>query len=179
MSNNFILALCGKSGCGKSTVEKELKALYGWKSVNSYTTRKPRFEGETGHLFISDSDFDKIREEDIMAYTEFDGNRYCSTSEQINDSQIYVIDPYGIEVLRNRYKGHKKIIVVYLYANDDILVSRMKKRGDTIDRIKKRVENDKSSFCNVVFDYSIDTSNKNPTVVAEEIYKFIDSYNGI
>ena len=52
-----IYLIVGKSGSGKTTLVEALKK-YGYTSIESYTTRPKRFEGETGHTFITEEEFD-------------------------------------------------------------------------------------------------------------------------
>lgn len=142
MTNNFIL-LMGKSGSGKTTVANELYNRYGLSSIESYTTRPPRYEGEKGHTFVNDYEFDEL--EDMVAYTEFNGYRYCATSEQVEENHIYVIDPAGVEYFDEHYIGDKKVIVVYLDVDDDVCFERMvADRG--VEAAKERIENDKVAF---------------------------------
>ena len=47
-----ILLIEGESGSGKTTIADILSKKYGLSSIQSYTTRKPRYLGETGHTFI-------------------------------------------------------------------------------------------------------------------------------
>ena len=68
MNNIFLIVGC--SGSGKTTITEQLEMKYGLKSIQSYTTRPPRYDGEIGHTFISTEEFDKLV--DICAYTEFE-----------------------------------------------------------------------------------------------------------
>ena len=54
-----MLVIVGESASGKSTTEKCLCALYGYKKIVSYTTRLPRDGEEDGvdYHFISMEDF--------------------------------------------------------------------------------------------------------------------------
>ena len=82
MKNIYLIV--APSGAGKTTVTELLETNYGFKSIQSYTTRPPRYDGETGHIFVSDKDFDKLT--DIVAFTEFAGNRYCATAQQVEEN---------------------------------------------------------------------------------------------
>ena len=42
MSKNLLIAILGVSGSGKSTLVNKLERKFGFTSVKSYTTRKPR-----------------------------------------------------------------------------------------------------------------------------------------
>ena len=67
MNGNTIYLIVGRSGSGKTTIAEELERKYGLKSIQSYTTRPKRSDNETGHIFVSDEEFDKLT--DMVAYT--------------------------------------------------------------------------------------------------------------
>ena len=50
MKNIYLIVVC--SGSGKTAITEKLEELYNLKSIQSYTTRPPRYDGETGHTFI-------------------------------------------------------------------------------------------------------------------------------
>lgn len=138
-----MILLVGKSGSGKTTIAKNLEH-YGLKQVQSYTTRKPRYDGEDGHTFITMEEYMKLP--DKVATTYFDGNYYCATQQQCEDADIYVIDPHGIESFKRNYHGRKKWITVYLDVNPFTRFSRMVKRGDSIFAALKRLRHDHRAF---------------------------------
>ena len=110
-----IILLIGRSGSGKSTVAQILAKKYGMKELKSYTTRKPRYENEYGHIFVSNEEFERIEDtERIVAYTKYNGNWYCATEGLVDDSDIYVIDINGALVFKDTYKGEKSPFIVYL-----------------------------------------------------------------
>lgn len=187
MKNIYLIV--APSGAGKTTVTEVLESTYGLKSIKSYTTRSPRFEGETGHIFVSDEEFDKLT--DIVAYTEFCGNenRYCATAEQVEESDLYVIDPKGIEFFRQHYNGSKQIKVIYIESDMTTRYERMKQRAENsgstyleaVDYSLKRIVNDASEFYDYIhhkaqIDYTVE--NNNDTIIenaADKIYQFIIS----
>ena len=147
MKDKYIVLIVGESGSGKSTICDELTKRYDLKQVKSYTTRPRRSEDEDGHTFISDEEFNKL--ENICAYTYFDNHHYCATREQVDNADLYIIDPYGIGYFMSKYDGRKIPMVVYIHTDKRIRRKRMEQRGDTTYKIRQRMANDESSFVNV------------------------------
>ena len=147
MKDKYIVLIVGESGSGKSTICDELTKSYGLKQVKSYTTRPRRSANEDGHTFISNDEFSKL--ENVCAYTYFDNHHYCATKEQVDNADLYIIDPYGIRYFIDKYNGRKIPMVVYIHADNHIRRKRMEKRGDKRYKIQQRIVNDESSFANV------------------------------
>lgn len=169
------LLLAGKSGSGKSTVADILSLKYGYKSINSYTTRPKRSEIEMGHIFIDDKDFEKIRPEDMVAYTKFNGNRYCATKQQVEDSDIYIIDKAGIKFFNKKYDGDKEVVTIYLDAPERTCIRRMIARGDNINAALERAEHDAEAFLGIeaLCDVIIQAENTSAEKIADFIALFL------
>lgn len=135
--SKYIYLVVGPSGSGKTTVVSELCRRYGYHSVNSFTTRPKRYNGEQGHIFVTKSEFDELRPK-MCAYTIFDGNEYGATSKQVSKNDFYVIDEAGIEYFENHYKEGKVPIILYIDANAEQVQARMAYRGDSAEQIKNR-----------------------------------------
>ena len=138
--NNTLYLFVGKSASGKTTIANLLEQKHGLKQVQSYTTRPPRYEGEIGHIFINDDQFDDLCE--LVAYTEYNGFRYGTTAEQLDKCQIYVVDVPGVETLIERYKTDRKIKILYFSANICTRIKRMRNRGDSDSNIISRLLQD-------------------------------------
>ena len=82
----------------------------------------------------------------ICAYANYNGYDYCATAEQIENNCIYVVNPAGIEQLKNNYKGNKKIYTIYISCRLADRYNRMTARGNTYDEALKRVINDADEF---------------------------------
>lgn len=139
-----MVLLIGPSGSGKTATAEYLEKKYSLRPIASYTTRPPRREGESGHLFVSDKEFGQLQ--NLVAYTVFDGFQYGVTADQIDQSDVYVVDVYGAETLQENYKGDKDFIVVYLDTPSSVCVQRMTARGDGGLEIASRVKNDAIAF---------------------------------
>ena len=55
-----------------------------------------RYPGETGHTFVTKEEFDTFSHDDMIAYTEFGGHRYCCLKKDVLDFNTYVIDERGL-----------------------------------------------------------------------------------
>lgn len=116
MSLKNIYLIVGPSGSGKTSIANELETTYGYKAVESYTTRPPRHPGERGHIFVSDEEFDALGP--MCAYTEYNGYQYGVTADVIDSHDIYVIDPYGVKYLVEHYQGKKEILAIRLMVDE-------------------------------------------------------------
>lgn len=173
IKNNAIFLIVGESGSGKTTIADLLEGMYGLRVLKSYTTRPPR-QDDLSHTFITDEEFNKLK--DIIAYTEYNGFKYCATANQINTSDLYVIDPSGIETLKNSYHGNKKLIDIYIRAPEETRAKRMENRGDSDEQIKSRLEYDRKAFANYNPTYIID-NNTGLCKVVDKVKKIIDQYD--
>ncbi len=175
--SNAVILLMGASGSGKTTVSKYMIEKYGWKDISSYTTRAPRFENEHGHIFISDEEFDQIPKESICAYTLYNGHRYCATSDQVDNADVYVIDPAGILFLKEHYHGIKTPVVVYLEVDRKERKERMLKRGDKKEKVNERLDLDDKEFSSALemADVVIN-GNLKPYTIARRLYDISKEY---
>lgn len=185
---NTIFLFVAPSGAGKTTIVEALEEKFGLKSIQSYTTRLPRYEGETGHIFISDEEFDSL--ENKCAYTEFCGNRYCATSEQVDNHDLYVIDPKGVDYLLKHYQGIKDIKVIYIESNVSTRYARIADRGseyspksfsERIQEALSRIENDAVEFYDYIHhnkkvDFII-SNNYGDSIdrICDKVYEYIKS----
>jgi guanylate kinase len=142
VDDNILVLLVGKSGAGKTTLENRLVKNFGFRGTKSYTTRPRRFEGEDSHIFISEEEFNAL--ENKVAYTEFNGYKYCATKEQLDNANVYVVDPDGVETLMKNYD--RNFFIVFLDVNKQLCEKRMKERGDDSNAIKTRLDSDEKIF---------------------------------
>ena len=140
MNKKPLFLIVAQSGTGKTTLANMLEEQCGLKQLESYTTRPPRYEGETGHTFITEEEFANLK--DIIAYTVYNQYEYCATAEQIDESDIYVIDVPGVQTLLEKYKTDRKIVIFYLSADIKTKIQRMRERGDSDTKILDRIYND-------------------------------------
>ena len=187
--NKPLFLFVGKSASGKTTIADILEQKYYHKQVCSYTTRKPRYDGEIAHTFISDDEFDSLNE--LVAYTEYNGYRYGTTAEQLDECSIYVVDVPGVETLLQRYKTDRHICVFYFDTTVYTRINRMLDRhDDDMSIISRLLQDEKSDWFNqldsLVWRYShilginvelhTINANGNLTAVLEMVLYYINQY---
>lgn len=168
----------GESGVGKSSVSEILCKWYGLTQIQSYTTRPRRYPDEEGHIYLDKSQFKSIDEikrkyPNRVAETVFDGEFYFATAEQVDECDLYVIDPAGVEYMRGKYGGKKGIKVIHIKCSNQDRIERMQRRGDSDFAIHRRLENDKIMFAHVgeISDFSV--VNESLDLCAQSIAKYI------
>lgn len=139
--NDPLYLFVGRSSCGKTTIANVLEDKFGYKQVYSYCTREPRFEGEPGHIFVSEEEFNDLGE--LAAYTFYNGNHYGTTLEQLNKCNIYVVDIPGVEsLLKKLVNDTRPICIFYFDASVYNRILRMIERGDSDSMILARLLED-------------------------------------
>ena len=138
--NKPLFLLVGRSSSGKTTIA-DMLSNDGYSQVYSYTTRPPRYEGEIGHTFLTDEEYDRL--ENIVASTLYNGYRYCTTLDQIQKVDLYVVDIPGVKTLLENYdKLNRKIYVLYFSVGVYHRIQRMISRGDSDTQIVSRLLTD-------------------------------------
>lgn len=150
---------------------------YNLADIQSYTTRPQRFPGEQGHIFLSGMTIDEVKHQfpDRVAETVFDGHFYFATAQQVEKCDLYVVDPAGVDFLRQRYHGKKKIRVIYLRALTYLRRQRMADRGDKPEQIQARIVNDKSMFASAAEMAHITIYNENIDRAVNEAWGYIST----
>lgn len=185
MSNPKITLIVGESASGKSTIIDKICEKYGLKSIQSYTTRKQRCEGEQGHIFVNKEDYvffddgithimkifdidnNKFEEIDIVAYTYFNGNHYWADMQQVQSSNFYVIDRDGVNYFKSKVGDEVDFQVIYIKAPLFRRIYRILKR-DGFKKGISRLINDFKMFRGLEYDYKI--VNKDLDKSIEEVY---------
>jgi guanylate kinase len=138
---HVLLCVMGRSASGKDTLVQKLCERTGLKQIISYTTRERRVnEGDT-HIFITDEEYENLNANGkIAAFTQIGQHRYCCTIDQLYENDIYVIDPVGVQHLRELNLPNLRLVTVFINVPDSVREERaLNKRGD--DKIKWRIRN--------------------------------------
>ena len=128
--NKPLFLFVGRSASGKTTIAKMLEEQHGYKQVESYTTRPPRFDGESGHIFVNEDEFRNLGE--LAAYTFYNNYHYGTTIKQLNECDIYVVDIPGVEFLLKKLQNDPRpIYIFYFDASVYNRILRMLDRDDS------------------------------------------------
>lgn len=158
---HVLLCLMGRTASGKDTLAQKLCERTGLRQVISYTTRDRRTnEGDT-HIFISDEEYQLLEDSNqIAAFTKIGPFKYCCTISQLYDNDIYVIDPVGVQHLRELNLPNLRLVTVYINTPDDLRKERaLSKRGDDRLTFMKRDMAEREQFRTMLrnsdFDYAV------------------------
>ena len=139
-----------------------------------------------GHV-LTYEEFDKIT--DMVAYTEFDSKRYCATAEQVENNDLYIIDPKGVDFFMKAYKGSKTPKIIFISSNLTTRYERMVGRAETkgkshqeaIESSLTRIVNDAGEFYDYIqgqawVDYVCkNNSNDKLEDIVDKIFDYISS----
>ena len=149
MKNIYLIV--GKSGSGKDTIVNALCDKYGYKRLISHTMRHQRSDpaDAKSHIF-SDMKAYRIDKERgcVVAETYYNDNYYWATEEQVDESDIYIVDIPGVKSIKERYHN-KGIVVIGIEADKETRKHRMKERGDSASSIASRLMLDAQEFADM------------------------------
>lgn len=149
-----LFCILGETARGKDTFARILENDYGLRQVVSCTTRPMRSGEQEGreHYFISEEQFYDIRDfgtDEIVAYTQIGDYRYFATRDELMNSDIYIIDPIGLDSLKDYIKrSHLNISIcaIYITSSYEVAKERAALRGDDLEVFEKRTEDEKIMF---------------------------------
>lgn len=160
MSKIKLIALFGKSGAGKDTIQHWLQEHYDiFNGLVSYTTRPPRHHEINGkdYNFISTQEFlNKISCNEILEYAEFNEWYYGTAIDAFDKNKIN-IGVFNIQGIKSLMKHSDKIemLPVYINASDKIRLLRALNRESNPDcyEICRRYLADEQDFKSLNFHY--------------------------
>lgn len=173
----YTYLIVGRSGSGKSSLVKALCDKYGFSEVLSYTDRPKRTPKENTHTFVSKTEMDKLMPS-LCAFTKFGGHRYGVTPNMIDNADLYVIDPDGIEFLSRHYKGKKQFKIIGVDCDKNVASYRMLNRGDSFDDIQIRLNQDDILFHDIEKIADLYVVNDNFNSVLYTVYEYIIKNEG-
>lgn len=163
--SHMVILLFGKSGSGKSTIANALESKYGLRSLPSCTSRKPRHENDTEHIYLTGDEMGELRNalcfgkpsagDDLAKYAAasvfYSGNYYLATMQQLLDYDVYITDIGSVYELLKSSVWYKKVLDIDFYpvfvkAGSITRFLRMLKRGDGVAGAMLRVRADSLDY---------------------------------
>ncbi len=170
------------SGSGKDALSNLIQNEINIPKIKEHTTRPMRNDGRdmNSYNFTNKDFFDKEYNNFIFTknFKVFNGDTwiYGLHKSELIDTPIAVVvlNPLSIKEFQD-YVGKENCKIIFLNVDEDIVLQRLKDRGDNIDEIHRRIDNDKKDFLNILkdFDYIRVDNNDNVEVATQSILKII------
>lgn len=175
-----MLILVGPSASGKTEAVKLLIANYNMHKLVTYTSRQMRIgeiDGKDYH-FISKDDFEKrINDGFFLEHVCYNGNYYGTAFEDLASDKVVILEPSGVKTYLEKVPELVKII--YLRTPVAYRLKRMLARGDAMESINLRIQNDDLIFTKELEDlanWTIDSTDISMDDLTKEIYELYKPY---
>jgi guanylate kinase len=138
--SNILFCITGPSGSGKTSIMREVMS----NELISFTTRQKR-EGEVegkDYNFIEYRKYiEMVGNNGLVENTCYDGNYYgLSVDELCNKTNkghaFFICDNHGFNQIKEKYDN---VVSIFLYASFADSFQNMQTRGDSIEKIGKRL----------------------------------------
>ena len=180
----MLIIISGSAGVGKNTVISELlKKHNDIKMFKTCTTRQPRStdaDMNNPYIYLTKEEFEKkIINNELFEFEEIHQNFYGTLKSSLDDiskCQNHYIKDIGVlgqESIKRALKNKAVVLSIFLTAPKDILIERLKARGDKdIELRMSRMEFENSFKSN--YDFVIENINLDKTI--EEVEKYIEMF---
>lgn len=141
----MILVIMGGSCSGKTEFSLACEK-YGFKKVITNTTRKRRIDDSENayHFLTVEEFFNKVNNGEMIEYAEYNGNYYGSSVDSLSKNCVIVLEPNGYYALKEKMPN--EVYGILLDISDEERYRRGVLRGDNIDILKSRIEEDSKLF---------------------------------
>ena len=148
-----MIVLSGKTCSGKNFIRDLLKNE-GIDPVVTYTTRPMRegeIDGKTYHYLSQEEFQQKLKDGFFVEFTKYqapDGEArfYGSHFSKEDDNKVIILNPDGIDALRNSSQLEVTPVIFYIDTPDSLIRERAVKRGDNSQEVEQRLKQDNIDF---------------------------------
>jgi guanylate kinase len=154
-----VFCIIGESCSGKDHLVKFMGLLDPkYRQVVSYTSR-PKRDNETDgveHYFLNEREFAELKKnhaKDIVAYTRITdpnnpngGYEYMAMKDELNKSLFYIIDPNGLDYLKETVGDEYDLISIYIYCPFEMRKKRSQKNRNDEKKFMKRYMEERMQF---------------------------------
>lgn len=141
----MIIILLGNSGSGKTTQIKKIEKDFNIDRIVTATTRskRPGEKDKVDYYFVTLEEFEELKASgELLEYAEYAGNFYGTIKRELekytgDKNGIAAVELQGIKNIKAAFK--EKCLSIYLKISKEVLVERLKKRGDGEEKIKDRL----------------------------------------
>lgn len=176
-----LIVISAPSGCGKTTIVREILKIHPEMNFSISATTRPKRENEIDgkdYYFITKDEFEKrIKENGLVEWQKIYDDYYGTLAEEVekslkaNKSIIFDIDVLGALSIKKRYTDDSVIIFIDV-PSFEVLKERLRNRktenDETFKKRLDRVEMEMKQKKN--FDY---------TVVNDDLQKAVERVNEI
>lgn len=145
MEGNILFAFVGITASGKTELARHVYDRHGFLYIRSLTTRQKRL-GEEDYIYLSEDEFKRlINNGEILEYTNYVGNYYGKSKNDVLNSlsEKHCIYTITVDQIRNLKKFYPNTIVFHIKPEEPILEKtkeRLIKRGtNSKEDIEKRL----------------------------------------
>ena len=178
---HVLFCIMAESAAGKDTLIDRLCQISNFTQLISFTTRPQRDNEGPTHIFVDTDMYETMKNNnEIAAYTYINNNHYWSTVSQLYDSDLYAIDPQGVESLKALNLPNLRIVTIYINVPEEIRKERAMSRGDNPNVYRARCLSERNQFRdmkkNMDVDYVIPNIDKAKAI---SVLKWIATAEGL
>lgn len=179
-----MIVILGKTGSGKTTLVNNLIEK-GYEKCITDTTRpirKGEVDGVDYH-FLTPEVFEENLQKGLYAehvlYKASFGDAYygsrLSYYEDDSKNTIIILNPYGFKMVNDLVVSDNRLSI-YLNLDDDLLLKRLEKRGDSKEEVQRRLGTDCQDFSDIHLycDYVINVTDE---TTVEELADIVHKLN--
>lgn len=170
-----MLIFVGASASGKTELAYYLKKNYQYHKCITTTTRPMRHHEtqDVDYHFVTEDHFQKLVSQGAFVETnQYHNYEYGLQIKDMKDNGLIILDPNGTNHITHRYPND--VFVCYVSSSKATRKSRMISRGDDIDIVMKRIEEDDDIFDPKKLHhihYTLNNESKTFDVLAKEVHQ--------